>query len=79
MSNAYLTIYKPDGSANYKYGAVAGQWTRLLDKMQAESRTIGGDIDISMGSVFHRDTFILKCRATEDRSGYYLFWFLFWL
>ncbi len=70
MSNEYIQIYTPTESNSYKFGAIAGQWSRIFDKAITIARTIGGGLDIAMGSVYQTDQMVIKVRADEDRAGY---------
>jgi hypothetical protein len=68
-TNAYITLQDSSGSGG-DFAVVMGGYKPTLEKEQTINRTIGGTIDVSQGAVLERHEYLVRCRDTEDRTGY---------
>ena len=66
---AYIVLQDSSGSGG-NFAVPMGGYNPEGDREQSINKTVGGTYDISQGENFEIHRYTIRCRHTEDRSGY---------
>src|SRR3990172_393694 len=68
-TNKYITLQDSSGSGG-QFAVVQGGYKPILERNQTVNKTAAGSPDVAQGGIFERHEYMIRCRDTEDRSGY---------
>jgi hypothetical protein len=65
----YIILQDSSGSGG-QFAVVQGYYKPILERNQTVNKTVAGSVDIAQGGIYEKHEYMLRCRESEDRSGY---------
>lgn len=70
MAKAYFTLTASDDSISKNFGVVLDGYTPSENKTGTITTTIDGQLDVAVGNIYVRHSYLVKVRQAETRDGY---------